>query len=339
MSGLAIHPESARRLSWAAAAALFSGFALCAVLVSLCAGSMAIEPRQVAAALLHGGDDTAARVVLDLRLPRVLSGFVVGGMLALAGALMQVLLRNPLAEPFVLGISGGASVFALATIALGLGGAWIHGGALTGALISMLLVFALPRVGGEWNPMRILLTGVVVASGWGAVISLLLAITQAAQIHTMLYWLMGDLGQARFSHWSLWLLLGALGASLVLARGLNLLARGDLQAAALGVPVLPLRCVVYFLASFLAAGAVMEAGSIGFVGLIVPHAVRLMVGTDHRIVLPASVLGGGTLLVVADALARTIIAPQQLPVGVLTAMLGVPVFLILLQTVAERQRP
>lgn len=324
---------------WAAVVALFSVIALCAVLVSLCAGSMAIEPRQVVAALLHGGDDTAARVVLELRLPRVLSGFVVGGMLALAGALMQVLLRNPLAEPFVLGISGGASAFALAMIALGLGGAWIHGGALAGALVSMLLVFALPRAGGEWNPMRILLTGVVVASGWGAVVSLLLAVTPAAQIHTMLYWLMGDLGQARYSQLNLWLLLGALGVSLIVARGLNLLVRGDMQAAALGVPILPLRCAVYFLSSIMAAAAVMEAGSIGFVGLIVPHAVRLMVGADHRIVLPVCVLAGGTLLVVADALARTVIAPQQLPVGVLTAMLGVPVFLILLQSVADRQRP
>lgn len=323
---------------WAAIVSLFVIAALAAILAALCSGSMAVAPGQVLSALLHGGDDIMARIVLDLRLPRVLAGFTVGGLLALSGALMQVLLRNPLAEPYVLGISGGASAFALTAIALGLGSVWIHAGALAGALFSMFLVFALPRGDGAWDPMRVLLTGVVIAAGWGAIITFLLAVTPSAQVHTMLYWLMGDLGQARFAPWSLWLLAGGLILSLAMGRGLNLLARGELQAAALGVPVAPLHGVVYFLASVAAAAAVTEAGSIGFVGLIIPHAVRLMVGSDHRIVLPLCVLSGGTLLVIADALARTIIAPQQLPVGVLTAMLGVPAFLLLLRTMARAQR-
>lgn len=333
-------PGSALRRSvrWAAIVSLFVIVALAAIMVALCSGSIAVEPRQVIAALLHGGGDIMARIVLDLRLPRVLAGFTVGGLLALSGALMQVLLRNPLAEPYVLGISGGASAFALTAIALGLGSVWIHAGALAGALFSMFLVFALPRGDGAWDPMRVLLTGVVIAAGWGAIITFLLAVTPSAQVHTMLYWLMGDLGQARFAPWSLWLLAGGLLLSLAMGRGLNLLARGELQAAALGVAVAPLHGVVYFLASVAAAAAVTEAGSIGFVGLIIPHAVRLLVGSDHRIVLPLCVLSGGTLLVIADALARTIIAPQQLPVGVLTAMLGVPAFLLLLRTMARAQR-
>ncbi|MBI2994740.1 MAG: iron ABC transporter permease [Gammaproteobacteria bacterium] len=327
-----------RSVNWAAAVCLFAVVAMAAILAALCSGSVAVEPAQVIAALVHGGDDLMARIVLDLRLPRVLAGFTVGGLLALSGALMQVLLRNPLAEPYVLGISGGASAFALAAIALGLGSAWMHAGALAGALFSMFLVFALPRAGGNWDPLRVLLTGVVIAAGWGAVISFLLAVAPAAQVHGMLYWLMGDLGQARFSYWSLGLLGGAVILSLAMGRSLNLLVHGELQAAALGVSVAPVRGVVYFLASLTAAAAVMEAGSIGFVGLIIPHAVRLIVGADHRIVLPLCVLSGGTLLVIADALARTIVAPQQLPVGVLTAMLGVPAFLLLLRTMARAQR-
>ena len=277
--------------------------------------------------------------MLELRLPRVLSGFIVGGMLALAGVLMQVLLRNPLAEPYLLGVSGGASGFALCAIGLGLGGTWINMAAFSGALLTILLVFALARRGTGWNPMRVLLTGVVVASGWGAFVSFMLSVSPASQVKGMLYWLMGDLAYAHYSHWNLVLLAAGLGVAMAGARSLNLMVRGDLQAAALGVGVEHARVVVYFLASLLTAAAVMQAGSIGFVGLVVPHAVRLLLGGDHRLLLPVSVLCGGSLLVVADTLARTMIAPQQLPVGILTAMLGVPVFLLLLQTTAARQRP
>lgn len=324
---------------FAAGAGLMLALALAAILFSLCTGSMDISPAQVISILFGGDGGIAARVVLDLRLPRVLSGFLVGGMLAMAGALMQVLLRNPLAEPYVLGVSGGASVFALLAISMGLGASWIHLGAFAGALISIFLVFSLSRISGEWNPMRVLLTGVVIAAGWGACVSFLLAVSPAAKVHSMLFWLLGDLSQARYTHASLFVLLAGLAVSLVIARGLNLLMGGELQAAALGVPVEPLRYTLYFVASLLTATAVMQAGSVGFVGLIIPHMGRLLLGSEHRVLLPACVLLGGSLLVVADALARTIIAPQQLPVGILTAMLGVPAFLILLQTVAGRQRP
>jgi iron complex transport system permease protein len=323
----------------AAALGLLVVLAVLAVAASLCIGSVDIAPSRIFAILAQREHGIAATIVLRLRLPRVLAGFTVGGMLALAGALMQVLLRNPLAEPYVLGVSGGASAFSLCAMFAGLGGLWIHGAAFAGALVSILLVFALARASGEWNPMRVLLTGVVVAAGWGAVVSLLLTLSPAARVHGMLFWLMGDLSFARYSSWTAAVLLVGLGLSMLFSRGLNLLVHGDLQAAALGVRVDRLRYLVYFLASLLTAAAVTVAGSIGFVGLIVPHLIRLLLGSDHRVVLPASVLFGGTLLVAADGLARSVISPQQLPVGVLTAMIGVPLFLVLLRTTSAQQRP
>ena len=306
--------------------------ALCCLSVafSLTSGSIDISLRELVSILLGVEDNHNARVVRELRLPRVISGFIVGGLLALAGALMQVLLKNPLAEPYVLGVSGGASVFALITMMLGIAGAWLNISAFAGALFSIFLVFGLAQSSRNWNPLRVLLTGVVVAAGWGALVSFLLATSQASQLHGMLFWLMGDLEYARSYHLAAVVLgLGTL-FSIAIARGLNLLAMGEDQAITLGVNVIQLRYLVYFLASLLTAMAVTQAGNIGFVGLIVPHLVRLVIGSDHRALLPVSVLVGGCLLVVADGLARTIIAPEQLPVGVLTAMIGVPLFLLLL---------
>lgn len=309
-----------------------------AVMFSLTSGSLEIGLEEMLGILRGDEQGYAARVILDLRLPRVVSGFVVGGMLALAGALMQVLLKNPLAEPYVLGVSGGASVFALLAMLGGLAGVWLNFAALGGALVSIFLVFGLSRAVEEWNPLHILLTGVVVAAGWGAVISFLLAVSQASQVHGMLFWLMGDLEYADQYQLAVLVLIAGLLVSMLLARSLNLLVMGDEQAMVLGVKVPQLRLLIYFLASLMTATAVMQAGNIGFVGLIVPHLVRLILGSDHRILLPVSVILGGSLLIVADALARTIIAPRQLPVGVLTAMIGVPLFLVLLHKMSSRGR-
>jgi iron complex transport system permease protein len=195
-----------------------------------------------------------------------------------------------------------------------------------------LLVFLLSRADGEWNSLRTLLTGVVLAAGWGAIISFLLAISPSDRLHGMLFWLMGDLGFAKYSSWNFIVLIVSLAACMLIARALNLLAMGKMNALALGVPVTSLNYFIFFLASILTAAAVMQAGSIGFVGLVIPHLVRLLFGSDHRLLLPVSVLFGGSLLVIADGLARTVMAPQQLPVGVLTAMMGVPLFLLLLRT-------
>jgi iron complex transport system permease protein len=308
------------------------------MLTALCLGSADISIAQVFHILAGDPSLLHERIVLEIRLPRVLTGMYVGGMLALAGCLMQILLRNPLADPYVLGISGGAAVFALLAMIAGLGGYLVNGSAFAGALLSIMLVFMLSRPGNDWNPLRILLTGVVIAAGWGAMISFLLAVSPPDRLHGMLFWLMGDLSYVQDSQWNPILLFGILIACLINARGMNLLASGELNAAALGLRVGRLQYFCYFAASLLTATAVMQAGSIGFIGLVVPHLARILFGSDHRILLPVSVMLGGSLLVIADGLARSIIAPEQLPVGVLTAMIGVPLFLVLLQTVVLRQR-
>ncbi|WP_304525180.1 iron ABC transporter permease [Halomonas sp. I5-271120] len=313
-----------RPLAWLALAALL------ALAIALALGSVGIAPDELVAVLLGGGDALHQTLVLELRLPRALAAFGTGALLALAGALMQILLRNPLADPYVLGLSGGASVAALLAMLAGWSLVLVSGAAFTGALASTLIVFGLAHGTGSWTPTRLLLTGVVMAAGWGALISFLLAVSPVEQLPGMLYWLMGDMAYAG----SPWPVLSVAIASLLvvtpLGRTLNVLARGSLQAGALGVAVRPLEWTLYLLASLLTAVAVTTAGSVGFVGLMVPHMLRLRLGNDQRLILPASLLAGGTLLTLADTLARTLIAPQQLPVGVITALLGVPSFLYLL---------
>jgi iron complex transport system permease protein len=191
-------------------------------------------------------------------------------------------------------------------------------------------VFSLAHGRGGWDTTRLLLTGVVLAAGWGAVISLLLALSADTRLQGMLFWLMGDLSYAPTALPGGLLLVLLLPATLVVAPALNLLATGELQAASLGVAVARLRVFIYFAASLATAAAVIQAGNIGFIGLIAPHLLRLTGARDHRVLIPAVLLLGGTLLCVADALSRLLIAPQQLPVGVLTALLGVPLFLLLL---------
>jgi iron complex transport system permease protein len=309
--------------------ASLSLLAMASIVMALMVGTLAVPVAEVFSALIDP-EANGANVVLQLRLPRALAGFACGGLLALAGALMQVLLRNPLADPYVLGISGGAGVGALFAILLGLPIIGIDGLAFVGALGAMLLVFGLAHGDGSWTQTRLLLTGVIVAAGCGALVALMLAIAPDDRLRGMLFWLMGDLAQATDWWPSLLALLVALALTMPFARELNLLARGMMQAQALGVAVNRLRYAIFLLASLATAASVTTAGSIGFIGLVVPHLVRLATGNDQRLLLPASVLAGGSLLVLADTLARTIIAPQQLPVGVLTALIGVPVFLYLL---------
>ncbi len=313
--------------------ALLTLLSLASIMLALAVGSLSVSLGEVLA-ILGGADAPARAIILDLRLPRALAGFAVGGLLALAGCLMQVLLRNPLADPYVLGISGGAGVGALTAMLLGLAGFGIAGLSFAGALAAMLLVFGLAHGDGSWTQTRLLLTGVVVAAGCGAIVALILTLAPEQKVHGMLFWLMGDLSQAADARPALAALTAALLVVLPFARELNLLARGADQAQALGVAVPALRRIVYVTASLATAVAVTTAGSIGFVGLIVPHLVRLAIGShmgnDQRLLLPAATLAGGCLLVLADTLARTVAAPIQLPVGVLTALIGVPVFLYLL---------
>jgi iron complex transport system permease protein len=310
--------------------ALLTMTGLFAMGLSLALGSVPLPPGELLAVFTGGGEPLSQTLVIELRLPRTLAAFATGALLALAGALMQVLLRNPLADPYVLGISGGAAVGALLSMLAGLATALVSGAAFAGALLSTLLVFGLAHGTGSWTPVRLLLTGVVVAAGWGALISFILAVSPGVELPGMLYWLMGDLSHARNPAMGWTVLALVLVIAWPLGRSLNVLARGTLQAAALGVSVRSLEWTVYLLAALLTATAVTLAGTVGFVGLIVPHMLRLVLGNDQRVILPAAALAGGSLLTLADTLARTVIAPQQLPVGVITALLGVPVFLYLL---------
>jgi iron complex transport system permease protein len=299
--------------------------------LSLSSGSVAVSTSELWNCLTRQSNGMACEVILNLRLPRAVAALAAGGLLALAGALMQVLLRNPLADPFVMGVSGGAAATALAAISLGLGSLAVDVAATAGALLTTALVFLLARGEGGWVPTRLLLTGVVVAAGTGALVSTLLILSDEVQMRGMLFWLMGDLSLSG-SGWPLLLmLLMATLATYPFARHLNLLARGDLQAQLMGAPVRGLRIGIFVAGSVLTAMAVTAVGTIGFIGLVTPHMVRLLLGSDHRVTLPATALLGGALLMFADLCARTWFAPRQLPVGALTALVGVPIFLILMK--------
>ncbi|ENO85673.1 FecCD family ABC transporter permease [Thauera aminoaromatica] len=317
-----------RRAPLAIAAVLLSAAAM-ALLWALVAGDLPVAATDVFAALA-GAEGMGATVIRELRLPRALAAFACGGLLATAGALMQVLLRNPLADPYILGISGGAAVGALGAMMLGAALFWVDVSAFAGALAAMLLVFGLAHGDGSWTQTRLLLTGVIVAAGCGAAVSLMLALAPDTRVMSMLFWMMGDASAAARPWPALAVLALALVAVMPYARDLNVLARGELSARALGVRVGHLRIALYVLASLLTATSVTLVGSVGFVGLVVPHLVRLVLGNDQRVLIPAAALAGGTLLTLADTAARTVMAPQQLPVGVLTALIGVPVFLFLL---------
>jgi len=276
-------------------------------------------------------------LVWRLRLPRALAAWTVGALLSLSGCLMQVLLRNPLADPYILGVSGGASFAALFGMTLGVSAAFLPALAWAGALASIFLVFSLARGEGPWSGTRLLLTGVVTASGWAALISLLLTLGPDGSLRGMLFWLIGDLSYAHLPYWAPLLLLVVFLLCYGMARSLNVLAMGETTARLLGEPTGKLLWAVYLLASILTATSVSIAGNIGFVGLIVPHLMRLLVGSDHRTLLPAAAMFGGLFLVLSDTLARTVLAPRQLPVGVVTALLGVPLFLLLLNRARVKQ--
>jgi iron complex transport system permease protein len=299
-------------------------------------GSVNLDWNQWTAALTNPRSEFG-ELVWRLRIPRATAAWAVGALLSLSGCLMQVLLRNPLADPYILGVSGGASFAVLLGMTLGVTSAYLPALAWTGALASILIVFSLARGEGPWSGTRLLLTGVVTASGWAALISLLLTMGPDSSLRGMLFWLIGDLSYASLPAWAMVTLVFIFLVCFGMARSLNVLAMGETTARLLGEPTQKLLWIVYLLASILTATAVSIAGNIGFVGLIVPHLMRLIVGSDHRVLLPASALFGGLFLVLSDTLARTALAPRQLPVGVVTALLGVPLFLLLLNKARVRQ--
>ncbi len=300
-------------------------------LLALAAGSQGVEPARAWQALSDGAGGLEREVILNLRLPRALAAFGVGALLALAGALLQALLRNPLADPFVLGISGGAGAMALLAMLAGLSGIWLAGAGLGGATLSLFVLLLLGWRGGLL-PHRLLLAGVILSAAWGALVTLILALAPDAPLRGMVFWLMGDLSGVDPAHAATPPLAAALALLLAwpLARGFDALGQGDVAARSLGVAVGRLRAAALLLAAAVTTLAVLAAGSIGFVGLVTPHVLRLAGLRRHRVLLPGCVLAGGTLLLLADLAARTVAAPRQLPVGAVTAALGAPIFLWLL---------
>jgi len=329
--------------------ALLAACALLALAVAGLAGSVPVplaELPRALASLVTGAPDGMAATLLDLRLGRASSAFVTGAALALAGVMMQALVRNPLADPYVLGVSAGAAVGALAALLFGAALWLIDAGALVGAVAISLLLYLLARrdLGGmragaqTGETSVLLLTGVVLASACMALVTLMLSVAPESRLRGMVFWMIGDLAG---TSWRLlpWVVLGlSLLLALRRARALNVMALHADAAVALGVDVALERRFLFICSGLLTACAVTTGGSIGFVGLVVPHACRHAFGPDHRILLPSAVLAGGAFLVLADTLARTVLAPQQLPVGVLTALIGVPVFLFQLHQLHVRAR-
>lgn len=306
------------------------GAGLVSIVLALLAGPFPISAAELVSSVFSPAAGPAHDVIWLLRAPRAAGAFACGGLLALAGLLLQVLLRNPLADPYILGVSGGAALGALLAATLGAGAAVTSSASLAGALSAILIVFAVGFRGRDWNVYRLLLAGVVLSAGFAALVSLTLALTPAARVKGMLYWLMGDLSDAGSPSWAWALLSMATALGMIQALRLDLLALGELKARSLGLAVRPLRAVVFLVAAAATVAAVQLGGAIGFVGLMAPHALRLMGVTRHRALVPLAVLLGGSFLTLADVAARTVWAPQQLPVGVLTALLGVPAMLWLL---------
>jgi iron complex transport system permease protein len=280
-------------------------------------------------------DSTERTILLQIRLPRVLLTAVVGMALSVSGAVFQALLRNPLAEPFVLGLSSGAAVGALLSMALGMAALPLSTpvAAFVGALFTVSLVFVVSGTGGSLRATTVLLAGVIVNAFFTSIIMLILTLSTDRQLHTMIFWLYGDLTSARYQDL---LIVGPIAILAVLvilghARGLNLLVAGEETAAQLGVSVERCKLILFGVTSLLTGAVVSVSGIIGFVGLIVPHLVRMAFGADHRLLLPLSALWGAVFLVMADAAARVVLAPSEVPVGVVTAALGAPFFIALLR--------
>ncbi|MEJ2482877.1 MAG: iron ABC transporter permease [Gemmatimonadota bacterium] len=312
------------------------GLILGGVAVGLLIGPAALTPGEVLRVFGPGGDDVARRIVLELRLPRILAAVLIGASLAVSGAIFQALLRNPLAEPYLLGVSSGAALAAVGALALGLGrlgGFLLPFAALVGGMVAIAIVFAVARVSDRLDTRVLILAGVVVSAFFGACITLILVFSSAETLRSAFFWTLGSLSGIS---WRMVLVLAAWAipasvASWGLARHLDALALGEETAAAVGTEVERIKRLAFFLASLLAAATVSVAGVIGFVGLVVPHAVRILWGSGHRGLIPTSFLAGGAALLIVDTAARAIGGPVEIPIGAITAFLGVPFFLVLLR--------
>ena len=303
---------------------------LASLAAALALGSFPIGFVSVVDSIVFPAPGVAHDVIWNLRAPRAFAAFACGALLALAGTLLQVLLRNALADPYILGVSGGASLGALLAITAGTGAMAMSVSAFAGAVAAIVVVFGLTYRAGDWNVYRLLLTGVVLSAGLSALISLTLVLAPEAQLKGMLFWLMGDLSQSGSPVYALLTVLVLAAFGLAASLKLDLLALGEMKARSLGVAVGPLQIAVFAAAALATVTAVVLGGAIGFIGLIAPHAIRLAGVAHHRALIPLSMLLGGSLLTIADTAARTAWAPQQLPVGIFTALIGVPAMLVLL---------
>lgn len=317
-----------------AASALLLGLALAVLLVCLTLGTVSV-PLSDLFSWITGGElgDTNRLILARLRLPRLLLAALMGCSLSISGVVLQGVLRNPLAEPFILGVSGGAASGAVAALALGVGSLWIiSSAAFVGALVTVMLVLALARRQGRRDTATLILTGVMINAFCTALIMFFISTVSENKVHAIMFWLYGDLSEASLAQVQILtpvVIVGGL-ALLYHARQLNLLAAGDLAAASLGVDTERLKMVLFLVVGVLVGVTVSLCGLVGFVGLMVPHLVRITLGHDHRLVLPAAGLFGASFLMAADTLARVVISPAQIPVGVVTAALGAPFFVLLL---------
>lgn len=296
-------------------------------------GSVQISFSDIFNVLLGNSQDSAlSSIIIDIRLPRVLLAVLVGGGLSVAGAVFQALLMNPLAEPYILGISSGGAFGAILSFVIGLSFFYTQLFAFTGAILVVFLVFMLGQRFGQLEPNILLLTGVMIGAFFSALILLLLTILEDS-VRTAVFWLIGNLSYSGLDNVLTILPIVIIG-SLVLflfSQKFNVLALGSETAAQLGVNTKFVKNISYLAASLIVGAAVSVSGIIGFVGLLVPHVTRLLFGVDNRLVVPASFLIGASYLVWADIISRTIISPSEIPVGAITALLGAPVFIYLLR--------
>jgi iron complex transport system permease protein len=322
-----VRQQSNRQL----AIALILGAALLVgMLFSLCQGSVPLTLNEVWQALNHQGLEQHQTIVWDLRLPRILAAVLVGSALGMSGGLLQGMLRNSLADPFVLGISAGAGLVAIGCITFSISTLYLPVGAWLGAMATAAIVYILGYRSGTITTERLLLGGIAISSLFGAMQTMMLLLNDESRLQSALNWLVGSLNgrgwdSIRVAAGYVW---AGLLAGCVLGRQINLLGLGDELASSLGVSLVKTRIAIGLVASLLAGSAVSIAGLIGFIGLIVPHGIRLMVGNDYRWLLPLAAIGGALVLTLADLLAR--IGAVELPVGVVTAMFGSPVFIWLL---------
>ncbi len=317
---------------------LVLSFLLClAVVISLLMGTVSVTPAQLWK--VFAGDasvtEMAELVILKIRFPRIILAGLVGFSLSLGGLVFQALLRNPLADPFILGVSSGGAFGAIIGIIMGLGFNFgIPLMSFAGALFTIYLIMVMGRGNMGMESSAILLTGVVVNAFFTSVIMFFIAVASDDRLHTMLFWLYGDLSQSRYGQ-SIIIAPAILVGFVILyglSKHLNIITAGEDTALQLGVDLERARLICFLVVSLLIGIVVSFSGLIGFVGLVVPHLARMALGSDHRLLMPVSALGGAVFLIVADTISRTVISPNELPVGVITAFIGAPFFIYLLKT-------